>query len=458
MNAIIFTAVFGIFILFSGLFLRQKRTVRLIAVAGMAIGFILNWINYYHPGTDWPGDMIHADHASILFNAIAMGCTFIYFLLSGKDFETLGEHVAEYFALVYFILCGVAITASFTNLLMLFLSVEIISIPQYILAGSEKKNLKSNEASLKYFLMGAFSTGFLLMGIALVYGATGTFNIYQMQLGGSGINPLVLAGILFLIVGLSFKVSAAPFHFWAPDVYDGAPSVVTSFMSTVVKAAGFIAFIRLFSAAFSADNITTHWTIVLAVIASATLIIGNFTAVFQVSVKRMLAYSSISQAGFMLLAVIGLGSLAWDGILLYAAAYSVATIGAFAVLIRMDDFTLEGYRGLGKKQPVVALANTVFLLSLTGIPATAGFMAKYFVLSSALQRGGLLWLVILAVCCAAVSAYYYFRVIWAIYFQEGEPSLPESRITPAFKWALALTAILVIAIGVFPGIILNWLP
>jgi len=458
MHAIIFTAVFGVIMLFSGLFLRRKQTFRWLAVAGMALIFILNWMDYQGPVPALLAGMIHPDHASILFNAVAFGCTLVYFLLSGKDFEKLGDYTAEYFALIFFILCGVAIASSFTHLLMLFLAIEIISIPQYILVGSEKHNLKGNEASLKYFLMGAFSTGFLLMGIALLYGATGTFNIEQMHLAGSGINPLVLTGILFLIVALSFKVSAVPFHFWTPDVYDGAPTVITSFISTVVKAAGFIAFIRLFSYSFDAGNINTHWTLVLAIITAATLILGNFTAVFQQSVKRMLAYSSIAQAGFMLFAVISLNKLAWDGILLYAAAYSLATMGAFAILIKMKDYTFDGYNGLARKHPLLALTNTVFLLSLTGIPATAGFMAKYFVLSAAIHKGGLLWLVILAVCCAAISSYYYFRVIRAMYFTPGEPSLDDQEISPGFKGMLAFTAILLIVLGIFPGLIIHWLP
>lgn len=458
MNAIVFTAVFGIVLMFSGLFIQNKRTIRYMAIAGMVLAFVLNWLDY---GSQTPAilkGMISPDHTSILFNAIAFGCTLLYFLLSGRDFEKLGDYLAEYFALIYFILCGTAIASSFSHMLMLFLAIEIISIPQYILAGSEKKSLKGHEASLKYFLMGAFSTGFLLMGIALIYGATGTFDITQMHLAGSGINPLTLAGILFMVVALSFKVSAAPFHFWTPDVYDGSPTVITSFISTVVKAAGFIAFIRLFSFSFGSDNISTHWTLVLALITAATLVIGNFTAVFQQSVKRMLAYSSISQAGFMLFAVIALSGLAWDGILLYAAAYSLATIGAFAILIKMEDYSFEGFQGLAKKHPLLALANTVFLFSLVGIPATAGFMAKYVVLSAAVQKGGLLWLVILAVCCAAISSYYYFRVIWAMYFKEGVPAIDDKDITPAFKGLLVFTALLLIVIGVFPGLIMNWLP
>lgn len=459
MNALVFTAVFGVFLLFAGLIAKGRSAIKYVAITGMAIIFVLNIVEFInHPGShSYFQDMLVFDRFSYLFIAIVLGCTLIYFLLSGRDFEQVGNYVAEYFALIFFIMCGITIAASFDNMLMLFLAIEIMSIPQYILAGSDKKNLKSNEASLKYFLMGAFSTGFLLLGITLIYGVTGTFDIAAMNLGGSGINPEVLMGILLIAFALSFKVSAAPFHFWTPDVYDGAPTVFTSFISTIVKVGGFIAFIRLFDTTFATPNINAHWTLIIALITAATLIIGNVTAVFQQSVKRMLAYSSISQAGFMLFAVIALNDQSRQGILLYAAAYSLATIGCFAILLKLKDYTYDGFNGLAKKQRLLALTMTLFLFSLAGIPATAGFIAKYFVLSAAIQKGGLLWLVILAVCCAAISSYYYFRIIWAMYFKEGEAKTEEQAITPAFKGLLVLTALLIIALGVFPGLILNWL-
>lgn len=304
--------------------------------------------------------------------------------------------------------------------------------------------------------MGAFSTGFLLMGIALLYGATGSFFIGEMNLASAPLNIMALAGIILIAFSLSFKVSAAPFHFWTPDVYDGAPTPVTSFISTIVKVGGFVAFIRLFHITFGSPEVSSQWTLVLEIITAATLIIGNITAVFQQSVKRMLAYSSISQAGFMLFAVIAMNILSWQGILLYAAAYSLATIGCFAVLMKMKDYTYDGYNGLARKQPLLASMNTIFLFSLVGIPATAGFLAKYFVLSAAVEKGGLLWLVILAVCCAAVSAFYYFRLIWAMYFKEGDCGVEEREITPAFKGVLVLTALLIIVLGVWPGLVLAW--
>jgi NADH-quinone oxidoreductase subunit N len=343
---------------------------------------------------------------------------------------------------------------------MLFIGIEIISIPLYILTGSDKRNLKSNEAALKYFLMGSFSTGIMLMGIAFIYGGTetGSFFLDQINIGAGKMSPLIIIGLVLLLVSMSFKVSAVPFHFWTPDVYDGAPTVFTSFMATIVKAASFFAFVRLFENAFG--TIQPQWQSLIVIITAATLLIGNLTAVFQQSVKRMLAYSSIAQAGFMLLALFALNKQAQEGLVLYAAAYSLATIGIFAVLIKMNDYTIDGFNGLAKKQPVLAITATIFLLSLTGIPLTAGFQAKFYMLLAAVKNGHSFWLVIFAVLCAAISAYYYFRVIQAMYFKDGDETAAQSQdwdITPAFKALLIITAALIIILGVHPNLIIDWL-
>lgn len=448
MNAIIFSAIWGIVMMFSGIFVKQRAAVRTLAIIGAGILLALNIaeLNGHHLFHIDVKGMLAFNSFGLLFNSIAFGATFIYLLLSARDVEAVGVNVAEYFALIFFVLCGVAIASSYNSLLMLFLAIEIISIPLYILTGSDKKNLKSNEASLKYFLMGSFSTGIMLMGIALIYGSTGSFGLETMSIAPKGFAPLLTAGMLLLLIAMSFKVSAAPFHFWTPDVYDGAPTVFTSFMATIVKAAIFIAFVHLFDAAYGAN--LPQWRLVLAVIIAATLFIGNITAVFQQSVKRMLAYSSIAQAGFMLFALFGYNDYAKEGIILYAAAYSLATIGIFAILIKMKDYTFDGFNGLAKHQPLLAAANTVFLLSLAGIPLTAGFFAKYYMLLAAVKNGSYLWLVIFAVLSAAVSVYYYFRVIQAMYFKEGDSQ--TSPVSPVFRVILVLLAALVILIGIFP--------
>jgi len=307
--------------------------------------------------------------------------------------------------------------------------------------------------------MGSFSTGLMLMGIALTYGGTGTFNLAvtrtlpNLYLGTASF--LEILGLLLLMVSMAFKVSAAPFHFWTPDVYDGAPSVFTSFMATIIKAAGFIAFIKLFDARMQATEKAIDWKLLMSLIIVATLLVGNITAVFQQSVKRMLAYSSIAQAGFMLFSLMSLNDTAHEGLILYSVAYSLATIGIFAVLVKMKDFTFEGYNGLAKTQPVLAATNSIFLLSLAGIPLTGGFFAKYLMLAAVIKTGTYLWLVIVGVLFAAVSVYYYFRVIQAMYFKEGNPE--TEAITPSFKWGLIAVAAIVILLGIFPTVILNWL-
>lgn len=460
MNALLSTAFSGVILMFVGLFVTNKQLIKYFAIAALLIAFVANLIDLQYVlhagGYTCYNAMLKVTPFAVLFNAVILGCTLLYFILSGSEFEKVGEHVAEYFALQFFILSGIMLATSFNNLLVLFLAIEIMSIPQYILAGSDKFNLKSNEASLKYFLMGSFSTGILLMGIALIYGGSGSFVISELGLGAISMSPLSLCGVLLLVFSLSFKVSAAPFHFWTPDVYDGSPTVFTSFMATVVKAGGFIAFIRLFHIAFEGGIVNQQWTLVLEVITACTLIIGNVTAVYQQSVKRMLSYSSIAQAGFMLFAVLAFNSAARYGIVLYAAAYSVATIGAFSILLKLKDYTFDGFNGLARKEPLLAFSMTIFLFSLAGIPLTGGFFAKYFVLTAALAQhhGEMLWLVIVAIICAAISVYYYFKVVIAMYFKTGDPEV--TPLSGTYKAALVFTVVIVILLGTFPNLLLHY--
>lgn len=451
MNALLLSAVLGVIMMYCSFMIKQKSVVRGVAITGLVLLLIVNVMESY--GTTFfhinTGGMMRFDRFALLFNSIMFFSVFVFFLLSAKDMEKIGVHYGEYFALIFFILCGVVMASSFRSLLILFLGIEIISIPLYILTGSDKKNLKSNEASLKYFLMGSFSTGLMLMGIALIYGAAGTFSVEQMHLAQIKPAYLPVTGMLLLLFSMAFKVSAAPFHFWTPDVYDGAPTVFTSFMATIVKAAVFIAFIRLFDETFT--GLSDQWKLWISVITAATLFIGNITAVFQQSVKRMLAYSSIAQAGFMLMAIYSMNADAKEGILLYAAAYSLATIGIFAVLNKMGDYTFEGFNGLARQQPLIAVIIAIFLFSLAGIPLTAGFVAKFYMLKAVLATGTGLWLVIFSVLMAAVSVYYYFRVIQAMYFRDGQANLQASA---GFKLTLAGVAALIILLGLFPGVLI----
>lgn len=456
MKAIIAATVLGIILMFTGLFVKDKKQVVTIAtVLLMTLFGITIW--EATAASEGPlvlfNNLLRIDSYALWFNMLMAGCTFLYVLLMGRDIMRVGNHVAEYFTLICFILCGIFILTGYNNMLMLFIGIEIMSIPQYILAGSDRRNLKSNEASLKYFLMGAFTTGILLMGITLLYGATGSFYITDFTfLQTDTLNPMALAGILFIMIAFAFKVSAAPMHMWTPDVYDGSPTAFTAFMSTIVKAGAFVGFLRLFHIAFG--SLGNHWMMVVAIITAATLFVGNITAVFQQSVKRMLAYSSIAQAGFMLFAIVSVNSMAWKGLMIYGVAYSVATIGMFSVLVKMKDYTYDGFNGLAKKQPAVALFTTIFLLSLAGIPLTGGFMAKYFVLNAAVEQGNMLWLVIFALLMAAVSVYYYFRVIIAMYFKTGDAEMNvEIKYTDRLLWGI--TCALVILLGVAPQLFLG---
>ncbi len=461
MNAIIFTAIWGVIMMLGGAFIKSKATPKYIAISGLILILITNCVEL-NSGAPLLSidvkDMLRFNSFNLTFINVAFGCTLLYFLLNGRDIEKVGEHVSEYFALIFFVLCGVALISTFNSLLMLFIGIEIVSIPLYILTGSDKRNLKSNEAALKYFLMGAFSTGIMLLGIAFLYGGSesGSFYISNIISGNAPMPAMIAAGLVLLLISMSFKVSAAPFHFWTPDVYDGAPTVFTSFMATIIKAAAFFAFVRLFENAFGSMH--QQWQTLIVILIAATLLIGNLTAVFQQSVKRMLAYSSIAQAGFMLFALFALNSMAKEGLVLYAAAYSLASIGLFAILIKMKDYTIDGFNGLAKQQPVLALTATVFLLSLTGIPLTAGFQGKFYMLMAAVQNGQHIWLVIFAVLCAAISAYYYFRIIQAMYFKESpEDVVLADDITPAFKILLVITTVLIIALGLFPNLLTDWL-
>jgi NADH-quinone oxidoreductase subunit N len=443
--------------MYLGLLEKNSRIITYAAIAGVFALLVLNVAETYgSPVWNFQAmGMLATSRYGLLLNSIMLFSCMLYFIVSGADIEKIGRNAADYYALIFFVFAGIGILTSFTSLLMLFLGVEIVSIPLYVLTGADKRNLKGNEAALKYLLMGSFSTGIMLMGIALIYGGSGTFAIEKLSVAANTqVSYNLIGGLLLLLVAMSFKVSAVPFHFWTPDVYDGAPTVFTSFMATIVKVAAFAGFIRVFEG--PSTLLANKWQLVLAIIIALTLLVGNITAVFQHSVKRMLAYSSIAQAGFMLFALFAFNVFAREGIVLYAAAYSLSTIGIFAVLARMHDYTYDGFNGLGKSEPLLALVLTVFLLSLAGIPLTVGFFSKYFMLASALATGGkYLWLSILAVLCAAISVYYYFKVIQAMYFKQASGQTVAA--TTPYKAGLLLLAVLVILLGVLPQMLLQYL-
>ncbi len=454
-------AVLGIVLLYVGL-TKNNRLLVPIAVGGLLVtlGFTLKaWdhpVSYYNR-------MALIDNFSVAFNTVAIVSTILILLLSAFYYEKVKEHVAEVYALMIFSLFGGFLMTGFTNLVLLFIGIETLSIPLYVLAGSKKTSLRSNEASFKYFVLGAFSSAVLLMGIALIYGATGSFHLDKIALmikeatatypNIPGIYPGIFhIGIILVMVGLAFKVSAIPFHFWTPDVYEGAPTIVTLFMATVVKTLGFAAFYRFFVAFGPVGPI---WKDILWVIIAVTLIVGNLAALNQKGTKRMLAYSSISHSGFMLIAILAISKYSAGSLLFYIIAYSFASIAAFGVLISIKNYlklsdNLAIFNGLAKKNPLLALIMTIALLSMAGIPVTAGFFAKYYIFLTAINNG-FIWIIIIGIIAALIGVYYYFRVIVAMYFKESDSTLPKVEVQPVVMITLLFATFMTLAMGIFPG-------
>ena len=464
---------------------RLKKILLPIVLLGL-LSAIAAAVKDWNTNIHYYSNMLTFDNYAILFTCVICGTAFLWFMMSEKFFKEESSKT-DHYALVLFALCGAMIMVSYSNMVMLFLGIEILSIPMYVLAGSRKDDLSSNESALKYFLMGAFATGFLLFGIALLYGFFGTFDLHTIRTALSSSPPsqgievgtevLLYAGIIFMLIGLSFKVSAVPFHFWAPDVYQGAPTQVTAFMSSIVKTAAFAAFLRLFMTCFS--EVGNTWMNIIWIMSALTILLGNITAVYQNSVKRMLAYSSISHAGYMLLAILAMNDNSAGAVLYYAAAYSVSTIGAFTVLSIIENqqaassqqpavVTFETLSGLAKRNKFLSFTMTIAMLSLSGIPPLAGFFGKYYIFTSALQnspdgsQGGYVWLVLIAVLGSLIGVYYYFRVIIKMYSPApmspsggGEGGGNEISVSSLQKIVLVITILLSLALGIFPDLIIR---
>lgn len=451
MKALIIISILGVVAMMADV-LRFKKLLVPIIVTGLFIALAtvcMDWntdIRYFN-------DMAYFDNYALAFTGAVIFITLLWMLIGQEYFQdshTKGEHAA----LILFCLSGAIAMISFSDLTLFFIGLEILSISLYVLAASNKSDLRSNEAGLKYFLMGAFATGFLLFGIALIYGATATFNLQGIHdaLAKGAISPLMVkTGVLLILVGLLFKVSAAPFHFWAPDVYEGSPTLVTMFMATVVKTAAFAAFYRLFSTCFI--SLSDTWIPVVASLSAITMLFGNIMAVFQTSFKRMLAYSSIAHAGYMMMAIAAMNEVSAGSIFLYAIAYSIGSLGAFACLHAMSvngDESISGLNGLGKRQPKVAIFLSLIMFSLAGIPPVAGFFAKYYLFYGALI-GGYNWLVIIAVMSSLIGVYYYLKVIFALFKTNPIAAEELPILLPKHYVLLILTAIISLGIGVSPA-------
>ena len=414
------------------------------------------WRTYGLDRTVFAG-MVRLDPFSFYFTALIVGATLVSVLLSWDYLKRTDIHRGEYYALVLFAAIGMVLMAQANDLVMIFLGLELMSLSLYVLAGIRTSRFESTEAAMKYFLLGAFASGFLLYGIAFLYGATGSTNLERMSgwlvespLAG---NPLVLLGVGLTLVGFAFKVAAVPFHMWTPDAYEGAPTSVTAFMAAGSKAAAFAALVRVSAVVLS--NVPVPLSTMLTGVAILTLVVGNVVAILQSNLKRMLAYSSIAHAGYALVGVIA-GSADGNGaVLFYVAVYAAMTLGAFGTLTLLgrgldERLDVRELGGVGKRHPVLAGLFTLFLLGLAGIPPTAGFTAKLYVFRAGVETHHVP-LVIVALLASVVSVYYYLRPVVVMYMQEPSGSPVEiSRSIPA-ALALALTAAFTIVLGVLPG-------
>ena len=459
MKGLLIISGLGILAMLAEIF-KFKKVLYPIVLLGLLGAYAANFTEWNNNlNIQMFSNMIRFDNVALAFSGVILVTAFFWFILANDYFEQ--DHITDHFALVLFALVGALMLTSYSNMTTLFLGVEILSIPMYVLAASRKRDLASNEAGFKYLIMGSFASGFLLFGIALIYGASGSFDLMAIRTYISqshGNLPLFFyAGVLMILVAMSFKVSAAPFHFWAPDVYEGSPTVITALMSTIVKTAAFAAFMHLFLVVFG--KVSDVWGMVMAVIIAVSLIIANITAATQESAKRMLAYSSISHAAFMLMAILAnnRGFASVNAILYYSLAYSIGSIAAFTVVYNVskntDDNRISAFNGLAKRNPLLAVCMLIAMLSLAGIPVTAGFFAKYFVFTTMIGTT-YKWLIMLAILTSAVGVYYYFKIIIAMYFKK--PETEESiNIEVSHVVLLVLTTLFTIALGVMPNYVIE---
>jgi NADH-quinone oxidoreductase subunit N len=435
---------------------RSQRTLGTIALVGSlaALGAVL--FQAQHPGMAF-WNMVQVDAFSIFFHFLVAAVTVVVILTSYEYMEVQDIRAGEYYALILFGAVGMSLMSSAVELVLIFIALEISSISTYILAGYRRRAAISSEASVKYFLLGSFATAFFLYGVALMFGATGSTSIQAIGdvLRSGQIPVLAYAGVALMFVGLGFKVAAAPFHIWTPDVYEGAPSPVVGFMSTAPKAAVFAVLLRIMFEAHAPGRIALIW-----VVAALSMTLGNIGALVQDNVKRLLAYSSIAHAGYLLVAFAALPNNGIPAAMFYTASYAAMNLGAFAVISHFGSageryVTLEDYSGLGRRSPLLAATLTIFLLSLIGIPITGGFFAKFYVFSAALQAN-LVGLVIIGVLNSAVGAYYYLRIIVVMYMREPRGEIQVSPVPLGLGAALAITVATTIYLGVLPGHVLEY--
>ncbi len=455
MNLIITLTAAGVFALLAEI-LNIKKLVYPVALIGLAVAIYLSI-----SGTpEVVYNMMTLDNFALLFSGTLCFTTFVWFLLGQRYFKDL-DHTSDYAALLIFSLIGGVCMVSYNNLTMMFLGIEILSIPLYVLAGTNKGDIRSNESAFKYFLMGAFASCFLLFGVALVFGATGSFDFEGIRAGIDRLSPetkpFIQAGMMLMLAGFGFKIAAVPFHFWAPDVYQGAPTSVTAFMATIVKTAAIGALYRLFAGPFA--ELYDSWSMAVGGMLVLTVLVGNITAALQDDVKRTLAYSSIAHAGYLLLAILAIRTQDAHAITYYVATYSIASLSVFFILLYVSlpnnlNTSIRVFNGLGKRSPILAALMTLALLSLAGIPPTAGFIGKYMLFVNAVKDGHL-WFVLVAVVGSIISVFYYFKIISAMYLKDADDDINEANIPTLQLVVLVVLGVLTILLGLLPTLVTN---
>ena len=460
----IFLSVLAMALLLINVFIPsgQKSYLGYISFIGVVAAAVL-------VGAGW-GGMIESFSGSVVLDNFATFFKMIFLisaglaiLISDQYMEREGCNHGELYPLILFTVVGMMLMASGTDLMTIFLGLEVMSVSLYVLAGFNRDNPKSNEAGLKYFLLGAFSTGFLLYGMALIYGATGTTRIAKIaamvgQMTLPSANIMLLAGMLLMLTGFAFKIAAAPFHMWTPDVYEGAPTPMTAFMSAGPKAAGFAAALRILLVAL--PTMQVEWSQLLWILAVMTMTVGNITALRQDNIKRMLAYSSIAHAGYALVGFAAGNATGTAGILFYMLSYAFMNIGAFAIIILVGkkgeaNGNVMDFAGFGFKHPVLAVVMSVFLFSLAGMPPTAGFIGKFYLFSGAIQKG-YLWLAIIGVLNSAASVYYYLRVMVYMYMKEPTEEFEWTQVSAPIALSLVISVAGTLIPGIVPSVILQY--
>lgn len=463
----IFLAVAGLVLLLLGVALgrRGARTLTWLGVASLAVTGVLVWLlsRPVEGAESILGDMLVVDSFGLFFKLLLLVSSAITLLLAVGYVERSRYSAGELVALVLYATLGMFVMASGVNLVSLYVGLELMALSVYVLVGYFKLELKSNEGAVKYFVLGALSSGVLLYGMSLVYGTTGSLDlatIHAVLADAPSHNPILLMGIVLIAFGMLFKIAAVPFHVWTPDAYEGAPTPITAFLSVGPKAAAFAMFLRLFAGAFSSE--VDHWRAILWLAAAATMIYGNVAALTQDNVKRMLAYSSIAHAGYALMGLVAATEMGSWSILVYMLVYTFMNLGAFGFVILLESKhyageTVQDYAGLAGRHPAAAAGMLLFMLALAGIPPTAGFMGKLYVFAAAVQAG-FIGLVVIGVVMSAVSLYYYFRLVVQMYLREPEASESPAELLRdrPVEAMIALCAAMTIAIGVYPGPVVEW--